>query len=109
MRSTPVYSRIGENDVNATPKVDMRDPCHQERQIPFRPLEFKHLQKTLTEYSSPRKDVRTMTSPNFNYQTPGVLGGAPKTWSNVQFIPKTWGVLAFNPNDGSFAKWYNND
>ena len=50
-----------------------------------------------------------MTSPEFNYQTPGVLGGAPKTWSNVRFIPTGWGVLAFNPSDGSFAKWYNND
>ena len=34
MSSTPVYSGIGENYVNATSKLDMRNPCTQERQVP---------------------------------------------------------------------------
>jgi hypothetical protein len=29
-----VYSGVGENDVNATLQLDMRDPCPQERQTP---------------------------------------------------------------------------
>ncbi len=46
-------------------------------------------------------------TPDFNYQGAAFLGGAAKTWTDVQFIPTSWGVLAFNPSDGSFVKWYN--